>query len=96
MKNMLTLEAALHIPTHVSFSVVGEDAFLLNTQTNKYYGLEQVGARLWRLLTEGRSLKDAHQALLSEYEVAAGQLEMDLLELLEDMQKNGLVEIVEA
>jgi hypothetical protein len=96
MKTMLTLESALRIPAHVSFSVIGEDAFLLNTRTNKYYGLQQVGARLWQLLTEGKSLPEAHQALLGEYDVAAGQLELDLLELLEDMQKNGLVEIVEA
>jgi len=93
---MLTLETALHIPKNISFSVVGEDAFLLNTQTNKYYGLEKVGARLWQLLTAGKSLKDAHEALLSEYEVAADQLEQDLFELLADMQKNGLIEIVEA
>jgi len=93
---MLTFNAELRIPAHVSFSVVGEDAFLLNTQTNKYYGLEKVGARLWQLLTAGKSLKDAHQILLSEYAVEASQLTQDILELLEDLQKNGLIEIVEA
>lgn len=48
---MLTLKDALAIPTHVTFSVVGEDAFLLNTKTNKYYSLEEVGARFWKLLS---------------------------------------------
>lgn len=89
---MLTLNTALHLPAHVSFSIVGEDAFLLNTQTNKYYGLEKVGTRLWELLTDGKSLQDAHQIILSEYEVAPDQLEQDILKLLEDLQKNGLVE----
>ncbi len=93
---MLTLDAALHIPANVTFSIVGEDAFLLNTKTNKYYGLEKVGARLWQLLTEGKLLKDAHQILLSEYDVQANQLEQDLLELLENLKKNELVEIVES
>lgn len=90
---MLTLEAVLHIPVNVSFSVVGEDAFLLNTQTNKYYGLEKVGARLWQLLTTGKSLKESHQILLSEYKVEPHQLEQDILELLENLQKNGLIEV---
>jgi hypothetical protein len=93
---MLTLDAKLHIPVNVSFSVVGADAFLLNAQTNKYYGLEQVGARLWQILAAGKTLKEAHLILLNEYEVDANQLAQDLLELLEDLQKNGLVEIVEA
>lgn len=90
---MLTLESALRIPAHVSFSVVGEDAFLLNARTNKYYGLQQVGARLWRLLTEGKSLKEAREILSKEYAVTAEELERDLLELLEELRKNGLVEI---
>ena len=92
---MLTLDSALRIPANVSFSVVGEDAFLLNTQTNKYYGLEKVGARLWELLNEGKSLKDAHQIVLSEYEVDPAQLEQDILELLDRLREHGLVKIVE-
>jgi hypothetical protein len=92
---MLTLDTVLRIPANVSFSVVGEDAFLLNTQTNKYYGLEKVGARLWELLNEGKSLKDAYQNVLSEYEVDPAQLEQDLLDLLERLREHGLVEIVE-
>jgi hypothetical protein len=92
---MLTLDTVLRIPANVSFSVVGEDAFLLNTQTNKYYGLEKVGARLWELLNEGKSLKDAHQIILSEYEVDSAQLEQDILELLERLREHGLVGIVE-
>jgi hypothetical protein len=92
---MLTLNTALHIPINVSFSVVGEDAFLLNTQTNKYYGLEKVGTRLWELLNEGKSLKDAHQIILKEYEIGPGQLEQDILELANHLLENGLVELVE-
>lgn len=92
---MLTLNAILHIPANISFSIVGEDAFLLNTQTNKYYGLEKVGARLWQLLNDGGSLKDAYQIILTEYEVNPAQLEHDILELLEDTQKHGLIEVVE-
>jgi hypothetical protein len=92
---MLTLDTALRIPASVSFSVVGEDAFLLNAQTNKYYGLEKVGARLWELLNEGRQLRDGYQILLNEYEVEPAQLEQDILELLNHLTENGLVEIIE-
>jgi hypothetical protein len=92
---MLTLNTTLHIPASVSFSVVGEDAFLLNTQTNKYYGLEKVGARLWELLNEGKQLRDGYQILLDEYEVDPAQLEQDILELINHLMENGLVEIVQ-
>jgi len=91
---MLNLDTALDIPAHVSFSIVGEDAFLLNTHTNKYYGLEEVGARLWELLKQGKSLKETHRILLNEYDVNATQLEQDMLELVNHLVENGLVEVV--
>lgn len=92
---MLTLDTVLRIPSNISFSVVGQDAFLLNTQTNQYFGLEKVGARLWELLTEGKTLRDACQTLLSEYQVDQSELERDVLELLELLRKNDLVAIAE-
>jgi hypothetical protein len=68
---MLTLDATMKIPAHVSFSVVGEDAILLNTRTNQYFALEEVGARLWALLEESQSLKEAYQVILREYQVGS-------------------------
>jgi hypothetical protein len=91
---MLTLDATLNIPSHVSFSVVGEDAFLLNTRTNKYFALQEVGTRLWELLKDGRTLHEAYRLLLVEYEVDPARLEQDLLELLAQLLENGLVEVV--
>jgi hypothetical protein len=90
---MLTLDAVLRIPAHVSFSVVGQDAFLLNTQTNRYFALEEVGARLWELLKDGKPLRESYQTLLEEYEVAPDELEQDVLELVSNLMESGLVEI---
>ena len=91
---MLTLNDYFQIPSHVSFSIVGADAFLLNMRTNKYFRLEEVGARLWSLLSAGESLDTSHQILLKEYKVDPVELESDLLELMENLHKNGLVELV--
>jgi hypothetical protein len=90
---MLTLDASLHIPESISFSVVGQDAFLLNTKTNQYFALEEVGARLWELLKDGSQLRESYQTLLNEYEVASDQLEQDVLELIGTLLENGLVEL---
>ncbi|MBI5964686.1 MAG: PqqD family protein [Chloroflexi bacterium] len=92
---MLTLDASLRISTNVIFTVVGQDAFLLNTRTNKYYALEEVGVRLWELLNEGRQLRGCYQLLLNEYEVDPPQLERDILELIGALMENGLVEVIE-
>lgn len=93
---MLSLETRISIPEHVISTKVDQDAVLLNTQNNQYYTLDEVGARFWRLLTEAQALKQIHQTLLAEYDVAPDILENDLLELLAELRENDLVEVVEA
>jgi hypothetical protein len=90
---MLTLDASVHIPDTVTFSFVEHSAVLLNKQTNQYYILDEVGARLWGLLQDGKSLRDGLLLLLEEYEVESSRLELDVLELLEDLRQHGLVEV---
>ncbi len=92
---MTTLDSQINIPSHVRFTLIGEDAFLLNMNNKKYYSLENVGAHLWQLFAEGKSLRLAYESLLKEYEVEAHQLEQDVLELLEDLKKNELLEITD-
>ena len=75
---MLTLDARLHIPAWVSFTFIDEDAILLNMHTNRYYSLGDVGARLWGLLRDGKTLRESFQVLLDEYEVEPGRLEQDV------------------
>ena len=93
---MLTLDTVLRLPEQVVFTFVDQDAILLNTRTNKYFALDDVGASLWKLLSEGKTLRDSHQTLIDEYDVEAAQLEQDLLELIGHLRENGLVEVAEA
>ena len=92
---MLSLDAQLRIPENVLFTTVEQDVILLNTRSNQYYVLEEVGMRLWELLNQAGGVREVYQALLDEYEVSPAELERDLLELLEHLMENGLVEMVE-
>ncbi len=89
---MLTLDASLRIPDRVLFTTVDDAAVLLNTRTNQYFSLDEVGVRCWSLLTEGKSLRAAFELILDEYEVDGAQLERDLLSLVGHLMEHGLVE----
>ena len=91
---MLSLDDKIQIPKNVSSTVVEQGAVLLNLSTGKYFALRDVGLRFWELLKGGEQLRDAHQALLAEYDVASEQLEQDLVELLNQLYENGLVELI--
>ena len=90
---MLTLEINIKIPPHVIFTAVDGTAVLLNTQTNQYFSLDNVGARFWELLKGGYVLREIYRMLLTEYEVAPATLGQDILELVTSLEKNGLVAV---
>jgi len=78
----------------VSCDLSGEAA-ILNLKAGVYYGLNTVGASIWKLLQEPRSVKEIQDAILEEYEVDPDQCARDVLELLQELSTNGLVEILD-
>ena len=69
------------------------EAVILNLESGKYFGLNEVGARIWSLLKESKSVKEILDTLLNEYDVEAERCEHELLTLLNDLSENGLIEI---
>ena len=72
---------------------LGDESAILNLKNTVYYGLNSVGARVWELLRQPRSVGEIRDALLEEYEVEGERCERDLLDLLEEMRSEGLVEV---
>jgi hypothetical protein len=90
---MTTLNSTIRVPDEVLFQEIGKEAILLHQETGKYYGLDEVGTRMWFLLTEHGQLSPAYQVLLNEYEVAPEQLEHDLLTLVDNLASHDLLRI---
>ena len=88
---MATLQSKLHIPESVYFQLVTDEAVILDTASGKYFGLDDVGTRMWQLLTEHGQIEPAYQALLQEYEVEAERLKADLLGLVDQLAAKGLI-----
>lgn len=72
---------------------LGDEAAILNLKNTVYYGLNPVGARVWTLLQQPRSIGELRDTLLDEYDVDAERCESDLLELLEKMRSEGLIQV---
>lgn len=75
---------------------LGDEAAILNMKNSVYYGVNPVGARVWALLREPRSIQALRDALLDEYEVEPRRCESDLFDLLEKMRAEGLIELRES
>ena len=76
----------------VSANLAGE-AVILDPDSGMYYGLNEVGARVWELIQEPKMVDEIRDALLAEYEVEPERCQQDLFALLQNLADKGLVEI---
>ena len=76
---------------NAAHQTVGEEAILINLNTGSYYSLNDTGTMFWGLLDGERTISDCAQLIATEYEVEAGMVEADLLELATDFNHEGLI-----
>jgi hypothetical protein len=72
---------------------LGDESAILNMKNSVYYGVNPVGATVWNLLKEAKTVGQIRDAILNEYEVDALRCEKDLFALLEEMRSEGLIEV---
>jgi len=81
------------VPEHVMFRELEGESVLLNIETETYFGLDDVGTRMWGRLVESETIQQAYDALLEEYDVAPETLQTDLSNLLQRLVEKGLIQI---
>lgn len=81
----------MHRAPNVIFKQVGEELVLLDFDGAVYYGLDEVGARIWQLLGETDSVDAIVTALAGEYDAPAEEIRADVERLLEELAARGLL-----
>jgi hypothetical protein len=74
-------------------SDLGGEVAILDLKAGVYYGLDAVGARIWSLIQEPRTVNEIRDILLEEYEVEPERCERDLLALLQRLADEGIIEV---
>ena len=78
---------------HVLVRFLDKESVLLNLDTERYYGLDETGTRMWQLLTSAPTIDAAYQELQNEFDVESELLRLHLTELLGRLVENGLLQI---
>ena len=72
---------------------VGGEAVILVLKSGQYYGLNDVGTRIWELLQEPKAAGDIRDAILEEYAVEPEVCEKELLALLTELAGEEMIEV---
>jgi hypothetical protein len=83
-------------PAHVLVRFLDRESVLLNLETERYFGLDQSGTRMWQLVVDSPTIDVAYEKLLSEFDVEPELLRSNLLELLGQLVDNGLLQVLPA
>jgi hypothetical protein len=89
----ISLESRVEISGDVVSRELEGEAVILNLESGTYFGLDPVGTRIWSLLQEDGSLRRAFEVVLQEYDVAPEKLQGDILRLVDDLRRKGLVRL---
>jgi hypothetical protein len=76
----------------ISCDLEGE-AVILHLGEGVYYGLNEVGAKVWTLVQTPRTVLEIRDALLKDYDVEPDDCTSDLIELLQRLMDWKLVEL---
>lgn len=93
MKGLISGHSILVVAKEQVSCDLGGEAAILNLKSGVYYGLDPIGARIWDLIQEPKSLNEIREILLKEYEVEPDRCERDLLALLQKLAAEGLIEV---
>ena len=69
------------------------ETVVLHFDKGLYFGLNEIGTLIWDELQRPRKVQEIHNAILREYDVSSEQCERDLFALLEELTKQGLIEV---
>lgn len=81
----------IEISSEVLTQEVGGETVILDLKTESYFGLDEVGTRIWQLLQEQKDIQTITATMLNEYDVKEDQLGKDIQNLLNKLNKAGLI-----
>jgi hypothetical protein len=82
-------------PQQVTGNLPDGDVVVLSLKNGVYFGLNSVGGFIWTSLQKPITVQEIYQLLLDEFDVDAQQCYTELIKLLEDLSKNGLIQYQE-
>ena len=88
-----TLNSRVQVNEDVLFQELQGEAVLLNLKSGIYFGLDAIGTRIWQLFSNHQALPAIVQVITDDYYVTRDRCEADLLTLVSELERQGLVKL---
>jgi hypothetical protein len=75
---------------------ISDEVVILNLKTGIYFGLNPIGAFIWRLIQNPLPISSIQAAVLNDYDVDPESCEKAINDLLQQLAEHGLIEVTNA
>jgi hypothetical protein len=76
----------------VAAEVDGE-VVMMSIEQGNYYGIDEVGSRVWALIEQPTAVGAICDALEAEFDVERATCEADVLKFIEELAEQGLIRV---
>ncbi len=87
------MDQQVELSNEVLFRELAGEAVLLDLKSQRYFGLDEVGTRIWQLLAEHRTTGPVLAAMIAEYDAEPAVLAADLETFLARLEAAELIHL---
>ena len=81
------------IPEDLVYQELDGEMVLLNMQSGQYFGIDEIGSKIWALVEEKVLPVDIVKRLIAEYEVSEEDCQQQVAAFLDELAKEGLIQM---
>lgn len=95
-RHPVQLDSVVTRDASLIFSDLDGEIVMMSIESGKYYGLKEIGSRIWALIEQPHSVGELCDTLMAEFEVGEDTCQQHVLEFLEELKDEGIVTVVGA
>jgi hypothetical protein len=89
----MNIRSKITLSKNVFAQEIDEETIILDSETQEYFSLNEIGKVIWSLLERNKQLEEIKAEMLDMYEVPADQIEKDLLNFIQALGAKRLISI---
>ena len=89
----MNIKSKVTLSKNVFAQEIDEETIILDSETQEYFSLNEIGKVIWSLLERNKQLEEIKAEMLDMYEVPADQIEKDLLNFIQALAAKRLISI---
>ena len=87
----ISFPKTVELNPEVLFQELDTQTILLNISNEQYFGLDEIGSRLWLLFSKNNNADDVLAQMLVEFDVDQVRLRNDLTLFIQELSEAGLI-----